>query len=85
MQIHGAFLRDRDDRRVHIFSGIPNHAFYLAAVAFGGYTWDKPGQIWWKVVSEAARIPTNCTFVQFADATVDAAEELYGGGRRRGW
>ena len=24
------------------------------------------------------RIPPNCTFIQFADATVDAAEELFG-------
>lgn len=30
---------------VHMFSGIPNRAFYLAAVAFGSYAWEKAGQI----------------------------------------
>jgi Zn-dependent metalloprotease len=77
MKTHGTFIRDRDYGGVHIFSGIPNRAFHLAAVAFGGYTWEKAGQIWWKVVTGSA-IPPNCTFVQFADATVDAANELFG-------
>lgn len=35
-----------DNGGVHIFSGIPNRAFYLASVAFGGYSWEKAGKIW---------------------------------------
>ncbi|KAK4139081.1 uncharacterized protein C8A04DRAFT_33457 [Dichotomopilus funicola] len=66
-----------DNGGVHLYSGIPNKAFYLASVAFGGYSWEKAGQIWWKTMS-AGRVPASCTFVQFADATVDTAEELFG-------
>src|SRR5712692_7536062 len=34
---------DQDNGGVHINSGIPNHAFYLAATKLGGYSWDKAG------------------------------------------
>ena len=36
-----------DNGGVHYFSGIPNRAFVICALAFGGKTWDKAGQIWW--------------------------------------
>ena len=36
-----------DNGGVHIFSGIPNHAFYLAAMELGGYAWEKAGRIWY--------------------------------------
>ena len=68
---------DRDNGGVHLFSGIPNKAFYLASVALGGYSFQKPGQIWWKTM-QSGRIPPKCTFVQFADVTVEVAQELYG-------
>ena len=31
---------------VHINSGIPNKAFYLACTKIGGYAWDVAGKIW---------------------------------------
>ena len=34
---------DGDNGGVHINSGIPNKAFYLAAVGIGGYAWEAPG------------------------------------------
>lgn len=68
----------RDHGGVHVFSGIPNRAFVLCAEAFGGFAWEKAGKIWWKVVTTPGRIPTTCTFLQFADETVRVAEELYG-------
>jgi Zn-dependent metalloprotease len=68
---------DEDNGGVHMFSGIPNKAFYLASVAFGGYSWEKAGQVWWKTLN-SGRIPPKCNFLQFADVTVDIAEELYG-------
>ncbi|KAK3321708.1 hypothetical protein B0H66DRAFT_601190 [Apodospora peruviana] len=37
---------------------------------------EKLGHIWWKVAT-GGKIPISCTFIQFADAIVDAAEELY--------
>ena len=65
-----------DNGGVHIFSGIPNKAFYLACVAFGGYSWEKAGQIWWKTMN-SGKIPARCSFSQFADVTVDVAEEKF--------
>jgi Zn-dependent metalloprotease len=65
-----------DNGGVHIYSGIPNKAFYLASVAFGGYSWEKAGKIWWKTVN-SGRIPANCTFLQFSEVTIDVAEELF--------
>ncbi|KGQ04434.1 Protease prtS [Beauveria bassiana D1-5] len=75
-----------DNGGVHIFSGIPNKAFYLAATAFGGYSWEKAGQIWWKTMN-SGKIPSRCTFLQFADVTVDVAEEEFKAGKivRKAW
>lgn len=62
---------------VHVNSGIPNFAFYKASVAFGGYSWQKAGKIWWESLRNG-RVPKDCTFLQFADITVDVAGELFG-------
>lgn len=35
---------------VHINSGIPNRAFYLAAKSVGGPAWEKVGRVWYKVM-----------------------------------
>jgi Zn-dependent metalloprotease len=69
----------RDSGGVHIFSGVPNRAFYLCAEAFGGYSWEKAGKIWWTTVT-TDRIPPNCAFITFANATVVVAMELFGEG-----
>ncbi|WAO85763.1 Hypothetical protein NCS54_00301100 [Fusarium falciforme] len=66
-----------DNGGVHIFSGIPNKAFHLASVAFGGYSWEKAGKIWWEAM-KSGKVPSKCTFKQFADVTVDCAKDLYG-------
>ncbi|KAI2636656.1 metalloprotease [Xylaria nigripes] len=66
-----------DNGGVHLYSGIPNKAFYLVAVAFGGYSWEKAGRIWWETMT-SGQIAPRCTFIQFADVTVDKAEELFG-------
>ncbi|KAI2629928.1 Metalloprotease [Hypoxylon sp. NC1633] len=66
-----------DNGGVHMYSGIPNKAFYNAAVAFGGYSWEKAGKIWWETM-QSGQIPARCTFIQFADVTVERAEELFG-------
>ncbi|KAK4183180.1 metalloprotease [Podospora australis] len=67
----------RDNGGVHLYSGIPNKAFYLASIAFGGYSWEKAGQIWWKAMTSGS-VPPRCSFVQFSDVTTEVAEELYG-------
>ncbi|OHE91330.1 hypothetical protein CORC01_13359 [Colletotrichum orchidophilum] len=66
-----------DNGGVHIYSGIPNRAFYLVAKAFGGFSYEKAGPIWWKTMN-SGRVPTKCTFIQFADVTTEVAEELFG-------
>lgn len=64
---------------VHYFSGIPNRAFALCAQRFGGFAWEKAGRIWWNAaIVKKASIPSQCTFIVFADATVESAKELYG-------
>ena len=69
---HGKF----DSGGVHINSGIPNHAFYLAATALGGYTWEVLGRIWYAALT--MRLPGRLTFDDFAGITVNVAGELYG-------
>ena len=63
-----------EDGGAHINSGIPNHAFYLAAIKIGGYSWEKLGRVWWKTLKEGD-IPKFCKFKQFALKTVDFARE----------
>ncbi|KAK8097600.1 metalloprotease [Apiospora kogelbergensis] len=67
----------QDNGGVHLYSGIPNRAFYLASVDFGGYSWEKAGRIWWETMN-SHQVPARCTFQQFADLTVDKAAELFG-------
>ncbi|MFD8369844.1 M4 family metallopeptidase [Streptomyces sp. NPDC059688] len=69
----------RDNGGVHINSGIPNHAFYLAASALGGYAWEKTGQIWYDVLT-GGELKADALFADFATLTVKAARERYGAG-----
>ncbi len=69
-----------DNGGVHINSGIPNHAFYLAATAIGGRAWEGAGRVWYRALTSGLR-PTS-TFRDAADATVAAAGELFGAGGR---
>jgi Zn-dependent metalloprotease len=66
-----------DNGGVHINSGIPNHAFYLAAVAIGGHAWEKAGRVWYDTLT-SGRIPTNSDFVTFAGMTAEMAGKLFG-------
>ena len=65
-----------DNGGVHINSGIPNHAFYLAATGIGGNAWDKAGAIWYTTLT--TRLNENSDFQAAADATVAVSGELYG-------
>jgi len=68
---------DGDNGGVHINSGIPNRAFYLAASGLGGHSWDKAGPIWYGTIT-GKEITNKCDFKQFAGITVDVAKQLYG-------
>jgi len=65
-----------DNGGVHINSGIPNHAFYLASVAFGGRAWVKAGKVWYLALTQS--LHRDADFSVAAAATVDAAGRLFG-------
>ena len=65
-----------DNGGVHINSGIPNHAFYLAAMEIGGYTWEKAGRIWYKALTD--KLKTSSNFQEAANLIYETAGELYG-------
>jgi len=72
------YVRTTDDNGgVHINSGIPNHAFYLAATAIGGNAWEQAGRIWYAALTGPG-ISADCDFAIFAGLTVDAARSEFG-------
>ena len=62
---------DDDNGGVHINSGIPNKAFYLAAIAFGGRAWVKAGKVWYHALTQTLK--SDADFKTAAAACVDAA------------
>ncbi|GAA2173032.1 hypothetical protein GCM10009846_13350 [Agrococcus versicolor] len=70
-----------DNGGVHINSGIPNHAFYLAATAIGGRAWEGAGLVWLDVLTNGS-IDAHADFAAFAAATIAAAESRFGADSR---
>ncbi len=66
----------RDNGGVHINSGIPNHAFYLAATTLGGNAWEKAGQVWYDVLT-GGELHEQASFADFATLTVAAAKTRF--------
>ncbi len=60
-----------DNGGVHINSGIPNHAFYLAATAIGGHAWEIAGRIWYEALT--TRLSSAARFADLAAATRELA------------
>ena len=69
---------NQDNGGVHINSGIPNRAFYLAATAIGGYAWQKAGLVWYRTLTGA--LNPSADFQTMADATTTVAGSLFGQG-----
>ncbi|MFF5881689.1 M4 family metallopeptidase [Streptomyces sp. NPDC012589] len=69
----------RDNGGVHINSGIPNHAFYLAATTLGGHAWERAGQIWYDVLT-GGELRQDALFTDFATLTVKTARARFGQG-----
>jgi len=65
-----------DNGGVHINSGIPNKAFYLAAIAIGGNAWEVAGNIWFQTLLDP-RLSSSAQFIDFANLTVENAGKLY--------
>lgn len=71
--------QSHDNGGVHINSGIPNHAFYLAATAIGGNSWEGAGRIWYDVLTNA-NLPKDVDFKGFAAASIKSASTVFGAG-----
>ena len=71
-----------DNGGVHINSGIPNKAFYLAATGMGGYAGEKAGPIWYAALRDP-RLKPDASFIQFARLSVINAGILFPGGQEQ--
>jgi bacillolysin len=68
--------RSGDWGGVHINSGIPNKAFYLACKSLGrAHSWEKAGRIWYDALCN--RLGAMSQFKDAKDATVAAALALF--------
>jgi len=71
-----------DNGGVHLNSGIPNHAFYLLAVALGGKAWTRAGAIWYHALTQ--RLRADSTFQDAANLTYESAGVLFGRPEQQG-
>jgi Zn-dependent metalloprotease len=72
------YVRTTDDSGgIHINSSIPCRAFYLTAIALGGYAWEKAGRIWYETLRDKQLKP-KAQFRDFARVTLANARRLYG-------
>ncbi len=72
-----------DQYGVHINSGIPNHAFYLAATHIGGNSWEGAGHAWYRALTSG--LSSRADFRTFAEATVDAADRAHRAAVSHAW
>ncbi len=70
-----------DNGGVHVFSGIPNHAFYLTAIKLGGHAWEKAGRIWYLALTDL--LSRRAEFADAALGTMTAADRLFGASAAR--
>lgn len=70
------FAQYHDGMDPHYSSGIPNFAFYKAAMAIGGNSWTIAGKIWYLAVTGFGPSP-NMTMKQFATRTRSLAVSLF--------
>ena len=64
-----------DYEGVHYNSGIPNHAFYRAAVAIGKPSWETAAKIWYITLTQRLRGATN--FEKCAYETISVARDFF--------
>jgi Zn-dependent metalloprotease len=75
---------------VHINSGIPNFAFYVAAFNIGGFAWEKAGRIWYAALTDGT-LSSDAKFTDLKKVTIANAEKLFGVGSleakavKQGW
>ncbi len=80
-----------DNGGVHYNSGIPNHAFYIAAVEMGGNAWETIGPVWYAAMTDQKAVKKNTDFAKLAAVTIKKSATLFGKGSlvekavARGW
>jgi Zn-dependent metalloprotease len=73
------FINTMDDHGgVHLNSGIPNHAFYLAAHDIGGFAWEKTGKVWYAALTK--ELKPDAVFADAKEATIKQATLIFGAG-----
>jgi Zn-dependent metalloprotease len=71
------YIETRDDNGgVHLNSGIPNRAFYLAAKTLGGFAWELAGQAWYDTLCDHS-LPQDANFSTFASFTIQHASKRF--------
>ena len=71
------YIQTQDDNGgVHLNSGIPNRAFYLASVAIGGFAWARAGQVWYDTLCDI-RLSNVAEFSDFAALTLTHAKSRF--------
>jgi Zn-dependent metalloprotease len=75
----GYVVTSSDNGGVHLNSGIPNRAFYLAASEIGGNAWNQAGHIWYWTL-RSRWLPRNANFQTFARLSTAIARWAYGNG-----
>lgn len=77
---HLPYTPEDDWGGVHINSGIPNRAFYLAATSVGDYSWEPAGRIWYAALTDPAlkNVDTQSAFEVFANLTIKHAKIVDG-------
>lgn len=70
------FAQYKDGMDPHDSSGIPNFAFYKAAMAIGGKSWEKAGKIWYQALTGFGASP-NMRMKTFANRTRSLAGSLF--------
>jgi Zn-dependent metalloprotease len=72
--LKGKYRGEQDNGGVHINSGIPNHAFYLAATKIGGRSWLRAGKIWYRAL---LNLTATSGFEEMVETSVTAAATLF--------
>jgi Zn-dependent metalloprotease len=63
----------------HTASGIPNHAFYVAATQAGGKSWENFAEVWLQAYDQ---LHAKATFKEAAQATIAVAAARHGAGSK---
>src|SRR5207253_4255623 len=74
--MRGYVKTEDDNGGVHINSGIPNRAFCLTALGFGGPAWRKAGRVWYLALTDL--LGEKASFADAARATIAVAEKELG-------